>query len=356
MRLNGELVSTKSNVLIQNYSWHLKLYDLKVFELLCGCYNTQYYDPKKNIIKISLNDLAKELNDKSILEGGYYYKRFKDAIKRLSDTSIWVTINGNVEHLLRMVNTYDIIYNDSTITCYMSEDYKIHMEQHPKGNAFVEFKIVNGMTSKYSGYLYNLLRSWDGLDQVSFDIDYLKNELWCTTPTYNNITIFKKTLNNAIDEINSLTNLNVSYTTEKKGKKISTITFYISKNNDNIEKQKDNNIINQVNEQIEYERLKKDWLDNLYLEPIRNIIVEILKTTEKQITISSMDYDTENVVKIFKQINYDIIYSILIKINECECYNNGSYIKYLKEYLKSSLYFETLQYCEFERYKQLSNG
>lgn len=349
MRLNGELVSTKSNILIQNYSWHLKLYDLKVFEFLCGCYNTQYYDSNKNIIKISLNDIAKELDDKSILEGGSYYKRFKDAIKRLSDTSIWVTINGNVEHLLRMVNTYDIIYNDSTVTCYMSDDYRTHMEQHPKGNAFVEFKIVNGMTSKYSGYLYNLLRSWDGLDQVTFDIDYLRNELWCVSSAYNNITIFKKTLNNAINEINSLTDLNVSYDTKKTGKKISTFIFYINKKVSIADG--NNNIINQVNEQIEYERLMDEWLNSPYIEVMRNIIVEVFETKEDKIIISEMPIETNNVKKAFKKIKYENIVQILNNINQNNCDNEGSYIKYLKNYLKSSLYFNILPSIEFEDYR-----
>ena len=227
MRKDNELVSNKSNVLIQNYAWKLKQYELKIFELLCCCYNTKYYDAQRNIIRISLNDFASELHDDTLLEGGYYYKQFKTALKKLSDTSVWVVKEEKIEHLLRIVNTYDIIPKDSVVVCYMSDDYKEHMEKHPLGNAFVELKIINAMTSKYSINLYNLMRSWNGKDIVVFDVEYLKEKLQCTSSTYDNICKLKNIINKAVNEINSLSSLEVSYDCQKQGKKIAGFRFYI---------------------------------------------------------------------------------------------------------------------------------
>ena len=347
MKVNDELMSTKSNALIQNYAWKLRQYELKIFEFVCCCYDTKYYDKEKNQISISFNDFATECDMLELTEGGIYYTKFKQALKKLSDTSIWV-IKDNCEELLRIINKVTINKNIGIVICDMSDDYKKHMERSSLGNAFVELRIVTNMKSKYSIHLYNLIRSWDGMKQISLDIDYLKEKLCCTSSTYNNISLLKRTINNAIEEINDLSNIEVSYKTKKTGKKISTFVFEISKKVNSIQ---DECIVNQVNEQIEFERLMTDWLNSPYIEVMRNIIVEVLETKEDKIIISKMPFETNNVKKAFKKIKYENIVQILNNINQNNCDNEGSYIKYLKDYLKSSLYFNILPSIEFEEYK-----
>ena len=231
MKKNNEMVSYKSNDLIQNYAWDLKQFEIDVFEFLCCCYNTEYYNSEKNIIKFSLKDFAKECNESVILDGGIYYKKIKSALKKISDQSLWVLNENNDEELLRMMIKPIIKKNHSDIICIMSDDYKKHMEKHKNGNAFLELKILRTMPSKYSKNLYNIIRAWNGKDKLILSIDYLKRKLKMPESYYENVGKIKQVFTKAVDEYNNIiqhfygSQSLVSYKFIKKGRKFSSVAI-----------------------------------------------------------------------------------------------------------------------------------
>lgn len=346
MKKDNELYSYKSNRLIQDYVWNLKQYELKIFEFLCCCYQTEYYNEAKNEITVSLSDLAKESKNPQMLKEGSYYIRFKNALKKLADTSIWVE-ESNTETLIRMINKIIINKNKGQVICQMSEDYKNSMKKHLSGNAFVELKIINSFSSKYSINLYNLIRSWDGKDEISLSIDYLRKKLLLNAKTYNNITQLTRVIDNAVEEINDYSPLKVSFERRKENGVISAFVFHIYRSAKNMVIS-----IDTVNKQIEYERLQEDFIDNDYIEEMRNIIYEVLADEEpKEINIAQTKKALQQVKTAFEFLRYNNIRTVYYRINEMVCINNGSYIKNMKQYLTTALYYEGLQAKEFEEYK-----
>lgn len=233
MRKDNDLCSMKSNNIIQNYSWHLNKQELKIFEFLCCCYNTEYYNKENNTITISFNNFAEEVNMPKLKEQGYYYMEFKKILKNLSDKSILID-DKNYGGIIRILS--EAIWNNKsgTVVCFMSNSYKEHMSKFPNGYAFIELSIINAMTSKYSIVLYNLLQSWNGKEKIVLDIDYLRKKMQVPKSCYSNFGKFKQILDNSIVEINSIkryyekTDFTVSYELTKTGKRYSSVTIYMN--------------------------------------------------------------------------------------------------------------------------------
>lgn len=233
MRKDNDLCSMKSNNIIQNYSWHLNKQELKIFEFLCCCYNTEYYDEEKNTISISFNDFINEVDMPKLKEHGYYYTEFKKVLKNLSDKSILIE-DKNYGAIIRILSEAVWENKNGMVVCFMSNSYKEHMSKFPNGYAFTELSIINAMTSKYSIVLYNLLQSWNGKEKITLDIDYLREKLQVPKSCYSNVGKLRKILDNSIAEINSIkayydkTDFTVSYELVKKGKRYSFVTIYIN--------------------------------------------------------------------------------------------------------------------------------
>lgn len=227
-----ELYSNKSNQMIQNYAWSLKEKQLKIMELLCSCYMTNYYDEASNTVTVGLSDFMRELGSTTKGVNSKEYKLFRDTLKKLSDYSIiGIGFNGR-ERLIRMINTFEFLPETNQIKCFMSDDYRESMRQQPLGNTRIEFRTICNMDSRYSIKLYNLLRSWQGKEEVYFDLNYLKELLNVTAKSYDNFAKFRQAvLDVAVKEINEKTQLQISYEglTPKSGhsSKITKVVFQI---------------------------------------------------------------------------------------------------------------------------------
>lgn len=342
-----ELYSYKTNELIQNYSWKLKEAELKLFEFVCCCYNTQYYNEETNTIRVSFSDYCKEINVPIIIHGGKDYQDFKKTLQNLRDKSVWAIDKDGNEKLITIINTVKIEPNNKNmLTLYMSDDYYEFLKNKNK-NTMIELKIVTNMSSRYSIKLYNLLRSWKGKGRVEFSLEYLKENLDYTKKTYNNITLLKKSLDFAVNEINKLSPLFVSYTVKRTKNKITDFVFNIYDESNDSTGVDYNGIVQEVNEQIEYKKLKADWLESPYVDVARDVIVDVYKCTNDFINISNYNYPTSDVQEVFKKIKYSTIDNILRKIDEVEC--KGNKITSAKAYIKTILYFDTLQQIQFEK-------
>lgn len=227
-----ELYSNKSNQMIQNYAWALKEKQLKIMELLCSCYMTNYYNEEENTVTVGLSDFMRELGSTTKGVNAKEYQLFRDTLKKLSDYSIiGIGFNGR-ERLIRIINTFEYIPETNQIKCFMSQDYRESMKLQPKGNTRIEFRTICSMESRYSIKLYNLLRSWQGKGEVYFDLVYLKELLSVTAKSYDNFAKFRQAvLDVAIKEINQKTSMEVTYkglpAQGSKGTKITRVIFTI---------------------------------------------------------------------------------------------------------------------------------
>lgn len=85
------------------------------------------------------------------------------------------------------------------------------------------------MDSNYSVRLYELLVQWKQAKKTPvFELEKFRGQLGLESDEYQTMSNFKKrVLNLAVEEINEKSDLNVSYTQKKKGRKIAGFSFTV---------------------------------------------------------------------------------------------------------------------------------
>ena len=160
------------------------------------------------------------------------YTEFKAMLKGLTDKSWWATIDDKgTESVLRWFTTARSNKRSGKVTVKFHEDMMPYLLQLAEQQAFYtsyNLRYVLPMSSQYSPRLYELLKSYQKNNREwFFEIDKLKRLLDCQN--YKNFNDFKKrALNPAVEEINKYTDINIAYDTEREGRKITRVIFYMA--------------------------------------------------------------------------------------------------------------------------------
>jgi plasmid replication initiation protein len=165
------------------------------------------------------------------VEGGSAYKYIKDSLKRLSDKSIWVKMPNGNERLVRLLQHVELNADSGVVDVSFDKmmiPYLLFLRER-----FTQYQLRNvvAMDSKYSPHLYELLKSYEALHEpIIFELEYLKIKLFAQI--YKRYIDFKRyVIDMAVSEINHFTDLNVTYTVEKTGRKVSHIHFVVQRKN-----------------------------------------------------------------------------------------------------------------------------
>lgn len=97
---------------------------------------------------------------------------------------------------------------------------------------FTQYKLIQvlGMKSAFSIRVYELVKSYANMKRAEFEIDELKRLLMVQdVKSYANFKDFRRfVLETALREINEYTDLDVSFQTVKKGRKVIRVVFDIA--------------------------------------------------------------------------------------------------------------------------------
>ncbi len=232
----------KSNEMIQKGKYGLSTQQLKL--LAYAISKIKPTDVEFQEYKISFRHFCKILGYD--FGGKKSYKELKDNIDKLYNVSWWVINEGKYMKL----SWFDTIYvspNTSEITLIFHRNMMPYLLELAKAREennrhFIYYELINilPMKSRYSIRLYELLRTHAKTKekkQWEFQINELKERILDVidndgniTTAYDNFAQFRrKILEKAISEINQYTDLFIEYRiTEKQGKKVNKITFYIT--------------------------------------------------------------------------------------------------------------------------------
>ncbi len=152
----------------------------------------------------------------------------KRTIKQLRDKSFWLTEENGKEILIGWLQKAKINKGSGDITVKLDED----MQKYVIGmlNNYTQYELLSTlpMSSKYSFRIYELLKSYAFTKSHTFELENLKEILSATN--YTRFPDFRrKVLDIAVKEINNFTDLEISWTPIKKGKKYIQIKFDIKK-------------------------------------------------------------------------------------------------------------------------------
>ena len=162
------------------------------------------------------------------------YTKLKAILRKLSDRSWWAIIDDKgTESVLRWFSTVHTNEKSGVVTIKFHEDMMPFLLNLTSQNAFfTSYNLINilPMKSQYSPRLYELLKSYQKNNvEWFFELEKLKHLLECGgVKSYENFKDFRRfVLQPAVDEINKYTDLKIAYETEKEGRKVARITFYM---------------------------------------------------------------------------------------------------------------------------------
>jgi plasmid replication initiation protein len=212
----------KSNELIQKSRFNLSVQEQKIILYMLSKIKPEDMELREQTFEIA--EFCKVCG--MDLDSGGNYKYIKDSIKSLSDKSVWVFINDRDEVLLRWINSAKISKKSGLVSVRISDDIKPYLLQLKDKFTQYELLYTLAMKSQYSIRIYELLKSYEYRRGQAFDIDDLKRRLGAEN--YGRFADFKrKVLDISMREINELSDLSVTYSLEKAGRRFSKVSFNV---------------------------------------------------------------------------------------------------------------------------------
>jgi plasmid replication initiation protein len=213
----------KANELIQKRSQLLSLQEQKIILYLISQLKPEQKDFEYQ--KFNIVDFCEVCGIDS--NQGKNYADLKKAIKTLGDKSLWVG-DDNSEILLRWINKAEIKQRKGIINIMLDPDMKPFLLELK--SRYTQFDLIYtlGMKSKYSVRMYEILKSYEHLNEpVNFSLERFNAILNAKYSIWQDLK--RRVIEPAVNEINKFTDISVNYTTEKKGKMVIGVEFCIKK-------------------------------------------------------------------------------------------------------------------------------
>ena len=221
LELRSHMV-VKGNDLIQNSRFNLQLQEQKIILYLISKIKPDDIELKEYVFEILEFCQVCGLD----ADNGTNYRNIRQTLKDLRDKSLWVTLQDGSETTLAWIDRVTMNRNSGTVKIKIDDMMKPYLLQLRERFTQYELMYTLGMKSQYSLRLYELMKSYEFQHGKVFDIEDLKVRL--SAVNYARYPDFKrKVLDIAMREINSLTDINVTYEIIKESRRYAKIMFAI---------------------------------------------------------------------------------------------------------------------------------
>lgn len=214
----------KANTIIQKSRFSLSLVQQKVLLFLISKIQPSDTDFKE--YEFSISDFCRCVGIEE--QSGKNYKDVKLAIKGIRDKSLWLELEKGKSSLVAWIEKARINEGSGTIQIRLDSDlkpYLLMLKDH-----YTQYQMIYTlrMKSKYSLRLYELIKSYHlnklGTNNHTFSVDELKRLL--DAEKYVRFCNFHSdVLKIAVSEINTYSDLELSYKQITKGRKTISIDF-----------------------------------------------------------------------------------------------------------------------------------
>lgn len=155
------------------------------------------------------------------------YANFKENIEKLANITFWWETD-EAHELHRLFEKVKIYKRDTRVSIKIDDVLKPHLLNQRENFVAYLFENVLVMKSKYSKYLYRLLKTFAYMGEYETSLIVLKDSLQCSEDYSGRYDNFRKyVLDKAMEEINQYTDLEVSYKPIRVGRSIQKIHFTI---------------------------------------------------------------------------------------------------------------------------------
>ena len=211
----------KDNDLIRKARYNLKKKKKKIIAYLIS--KIKPTDRELQKYEISILDFCELCG----INKSSFYTEIKDIVDSLDNKTFWVETNEKI-FKFRWFSEFEIIKGSGKVNITLNSNIKKYLIDLREN--FTQYELYNilALKGKYSIRLYEFFKSYSFMHEKKVDIDELKRIL--QAEKYINYKDFRnRVLEKAVKEINQYTDIEVSYTTENKGRKIIALTLYIKK-------------------------------------------------------------------------------------------------------------------------------
>ena len=217
----------KANDLIQKSRFNLTLQQQKMLLFLIS--QVTPYDEEFSVYEFSIQEFCRVCGIN--MSSGKNYQDVKQCIKDIADKSVWVSLDGDEETLLRWIEKPYINNKSGVVRIRLDEDMKPYLLQLKENFTRYELIYTLYFKSKYTIRLYELAKSihFRELEEYrrTYSIDELKKLLG--GEAYTQYRDFKRrVLDIAVNEINSYSDKLLSYEPIKKGKSVVAIELIVN--------------------------------------------------------------------------------------------------------------------------------
>ena len=214
----SELV-VKSNELIRNARYSLSEVEQKILIYVMSKVKRDDTELKK--VHIDVKDYCEIAGIKA---GGGAKAHIKKSIKSLSDKSWWFAMDGKKETLFRWIDTVEI--NGEQVDITLSSSLAPYLLDLKSDFTKYEQVVVLPLRGRYVIPLFELFKMNQYKGTWKVKISDLREMINCDKyPAFKEFN--RNVLKYSIEQINSFTDIFVTYRTEKNGRAIDTIIFKI---------------------------------------------------------------------------------------------------------------------------------
>lgn len=214
----------KSNYLIQKTRYELSLQEQKLVLHLI-----QLIEPHDEEFK-KYRFFVQEYCDICGIDrknGGNYIK-IKKSLKSLRDKSFWMELEDGSEVLMSWLSKVRMYPSKGVIDVELDSDLKPYLLQLKSFFTKYNYFYVMTMKSQYSIRLYELLKSYENIYGIIYEVDELRKLMSLPDNTLARWVDFKRfVIEQAVKEINELTDIIISYKAIKKGRSVDEVQFNI---------------------------------------------------------------------------------------------------------------------------------
>lgn len=214
----------KSNALIQKTRYDLSLSEQKLILHLI-----QLIEPKDDDFKtyhFSIQDYCKVCGID--YNNGKNYMNIKRSLKALRDKSFWMENEDGSETLMSWINKVRTDKRSGVIEVRLDEDLKPYLLQLKQFFTKYNYLYVMTMKSQYSIRLYEILKSYENIQGIIYEVTELRKLLNLADDILTEWYNFKRiVIEQAIKEINEYTDIQVRYETFKKGRSVFEVAFHV---------------------------------------------------------------------------------------------------------------------------------
>lgn len=218
-----EYMVVKANEIIQKARYDLSLLEQKTF-----CYAVSKIKPQDESNQwytFTINEYCDVcgINRNS----GKTIEEVKEALKRLRDKSFYLDKEDGTYCLIGWLQKVEISPKSGKIKIKFDEDMQNYLIGLCSNYTQYSLLFVLPMRSSYSIRLYELLKSYSGrgTKHKEFDLEELKERLSAPYPNFKDFRRFS--IEPAIREINTYTDIEVTWEPVKQGRKVVKVAFGI---------------------------------------------------------------------------------------------------------------------------------